>query len=158
MRAISAALAAAVVLIGMALGSAQAAQPREVAPGVYVDPNSPAAKEYALPIQQARSTGATPSAGSSSGKAPLFGAGIARTTTTPTTRPKPRPRSSRSAKQSAPVSKSAKTPPPSAPAAAGSSGGGGTLALVGGAVVILAVGGLGGVILRRRRSLEPNPD
>jgi hypothetical protein len=41
--------------------------------GVHVDPGSPAAKEYALPLEQARQTDATPK---SSGQAPLFGAGI----------------------------------------------------------------------------------
>ena len=52
-------------------------------PGVHVDPGSPAAKEYALPLNQARQTGqpsanAAGSSGSepSSGEASLFGAGI----------------------------------------------------------------------------------
>lgn len=42
-------------------------------PGVNVDPGSPAAKEYALPLEQARRTDSTPK---SSGQAPLFGNGI----------------------------------------------------------------------------------
>jgi hypothetical protein len=42
-------------------------------PGVHVDPSSPAAKEYALPLNQARQTGSTSQA---SPTAPPFGAGI----------------------------------------------------------------------------------
>src|SRR4051794_18298133 len=45
-----------------------------VEPGVHIDPGSPAAKEYALPLSQARQTGAgsTPTASSETS----FGAGI----------------------------------------------------------------------------------
>jgi hypothetical protein len=53
--------------------SAQAAEALE--PGVHADPGSPAAKEYALPINQARQTGAASGHGGS-GSAALFGAGI----------------------------------------------------------------------------------
>lgn len=49
-------------------------------PGVHVDPNSPAGKEYAIPIDQARrqAEGASGANGGhgSSGSAGLFGAGI----------------------------------------------------------------------------------
>lgn len=49
-------------------------------PGVHVDPNSPAGKEYAIPIEQARrqAEGASSANGGhrSSGSAALFGAGI----------------------------------------------------------------------------------
>ena len=50
--------------------------------GVHVDPNSPAGKEYALPLDQARrdtsGTGGANSAGGTPGGAPLFGAGISK--------------------------------------------------------------------------------
>jgi hypothetical protein len=52
---------------------AQAAEGLE--PGVHTDPGSPAAKEYALPINQARQTGTAPGH-ASTGSAALFGAGI----------------------------------------------------------------------------------
>ena len=47
--------------------------------GVHVDPNSPAGKEYALPLDSARRDaggGATSGGGTSSYSAPLFGVGI----------------------------------------------------------------------------------
>lgn len=53
--------------------------------GVVVDPESPAGKEYALPLEAARRDGAgrgTASTGSAS--APLFGAGISRRRNSPT--------------------------------------------------------------------------
>jgi hypothetical protein len=63
-------------LLGLILASPVAAQE----PGVHVDPNSPAGKEYAIPIDQARRQAEGASAGNgshgSSGSAPLFGAGI----------------------------------------------------------------------------------
>lgn len=47
---------------------------------VHFDPGSPAGKEYALPLQQARNealgAGGGESAGGSSGAAPLFGVGV----------------------------------------------------------------------------------
>src|SRR5690349_20643591 len=43
-------------------------------PGVHVDPGSPAAHEYALPLGQARQTGGGSSNGGENGG--LFGAGI----------------------------------------------------------------------------------
>jgi hypothetical protein len=47
---------------------------------VHFDPNSPAGKEYALPLAQARNeaAGRGGSAGASATSAPLFGAGISR--------------------------------------------------------------------------------
>jgi hypothetical protein len=128
-------------------------------PGVHVDPGSPAAKEYALPLNQARQTGA-PS--QSSAEAPLFGAGI-----------KP-PGSGGSAggsggrgdTRSSPGGGVSATNGPAASAqqpaltqailraarAGGSgSGDGSTLALVGGGVAILVLGGFGGTVLRHSR-------
>jgi hypothetical protein len=43
--------------------------------GVHIDPGSPAGKQYAIPLGQARSTGA-PAHVSATGSAQLFGAGI----------------------------------------------------------------------------------
>ncbi|HLB21607.1 MAG TPA: hypothetical protein VK605_05820 [Solirubrobacteraceae bacterium] len=125
-------------------------------PGVHVDPGSPAAKEYALPLNQARRTGAQ-STGSSSSETP-FGAGI-----------KP-PDSGGSngggathgsgAARGAPRSgqgtgaAGAQLPPAVQRAvdAQRSSGGGGSLpVLIGGGVAILVLGAFGGTVLRRSR-------
>jgi hypothetical protein len=65
--------AAATALAVAALGTPAAATP----PGVHVDPNSPAGKEYAIPLAAARDLGG--GSGGSNGPAasrPLFGAGI----------------------------------------------------------------------------------
>ena len=72
-KGFSAAAALAVLALSCLTVSAQAATGLE--PGVHADPGSPAAKEYALPINQARQTGAAPGQ-ASSGSAALFGAGI----------------------------------------------------------------------------------
>jgi hypothetical protein len=128
-------------------------------PGVHVDPGSPAAKEYALPLNQARQTGA-PSQSSSEGT--LFGAGI-----------KP-PGSGGSAggsggRRGTPSSPAGGVSAPNGPAGSGQqpplaqailraaraqgsgSGDGSILALVGGGVAILVLGGFGGTVLRHSR-------
>jgi hypothetical protein len=56
-----------------ALVLASASPAAAVEPGVHVDPNSPAAKEYAIPLQAARSDS---TGGSHSTTASRFGAGI----------------------------------------------------------------------------------
>ena len=65
-------------LFGLLLASPVAAQEY----GVHVDPNSPAGKEYAIPIDQARRQAEGTSSGDgsrgSSDSAPLFGVGISR--------------------------------------------------------------------------------
>lgn len=61
------AVAAALAGPGVALAAS--------APGVHIDPGSPAGKEYAIPLGQARSTG-TPTNLTGTGSAQLFGAGI----------------------------------------------------------------------------------
>lgn len=65
-------IASAAIFFGLGTGVAAAAE-------VHFDPDGPAAKEYALPLDQAREEGA--GAGESDGpageKAPLFGAGVA---------------------------------------------------------------------------------
>jgi hypothetical protein len=65
-----------------------AAAMAKTSPGVHVDPGSPAAKEYSVPLGSARHNG-TPSDTSSGGK--LFGSGITKSTTTPAPAPAPTP-------------------------------------------------------------------
>lgn len=117
-------------------------------PGVHVDPGSPAAKEYVLPLNQARATGGDRGSRSSS-EGSLFGAGI-----------KP-PSSGGSSGGSARAAR----PPVTGSAGPhvlgrltlhevgndSSGGNGSTLALIGGAVAIVVLGGFGGTVLRRSR-------
>src|SRR5438445_13113075 len=65
----------ALVVLAAGSSSASARAAADLEPGVHVDPGSPAAKQYALPLGQARRTGA---AASTRGgySAALFGAGI----------------------------------------------------------------------------------
>lgn len=173
MRAITAVLAAGVLLGGSGADAAAAAQPRQIAPGVFADPSTPAGKEYALQLQQARSTGSSSRSTPARSGSSLFGAGIAAKPATQRAAPAATAPPKRAAVRS--PTRAAKARPPTteqrapavAPAAAavvapaggdGGGGGGGTLALVGGAAAILAVGGLGGVLLRRRRPLGPDAE
>jgi hypothetical protein len=55
-------------------GAATATGTQGLPPGVHLDPNSPAAKEYAIPLSQARAGGGT------QGSSALFGSGIKRAT------------------------------------------------------------------------------
>src|SRR5579872_3789640 len=153
---ISMATILAVLAIGFSAVSARAAPGLE--PGVHADPGSPAAKEYALPLDQARQTG-SPKAGSSA--AAPFGAGI---------HPPGGSASESSAGKSlhrqvsangsslvtaskAGGSRARSTIPPAVLRAASerdSSGGDGSiLALIGGGVAILVLGGFGGMVMRR---------
>jgi hypothetical protein len=153
-KGVSAAAALAVLALSCLTVSAQAATGLE--PGVHVDPGSPAAKEYALPINQARQTGAAPGQ-ASSGSAALFGAGI-----------KPpgsggsgqggsrggRPPSSARHDASGTASSSPGAPLPAivrqaSRAQNASSGSGSMLALLGGGAAILILGAFGGTIMRR---------
>jgi hypothetical protein len=126
--------------------------------GVHVDPGSPAAKEYALPLNQARQTvnassGAAGSGGSrsGSGESSLFGAGI---------KP-PRggsggervpPKGRGATPESAPARLAANADPAISRALHESGGGdGSTLALIGGGVAVLVLGGFGGTVLRHSR-------
>lgn len=130
-------------------------------PGVHVDPGSPAAKEYALPLNQARQIGG--GAGQAkAGSSTLFGAGI-------------KPPGSGGAKKaeadsgeaqrgartgaSGAISRDPAAPVPAvvlraARSQSSSSGDRSILALLGGGVAIIVVGALGGTLMRRgRRSL-----
>jgi hypothetical protein len=155
--------AALVLASGGLPPSAQAASGLE--PGVHVDPGSPAAKEYALPLNQARQTGSErPSQTSSEGT--LFGAGIkppgaggsggangrrdahnASGGVTSTRRP-----SAGSSSQPALAQAVLR-----AERSSGSSGDGSLLALLGGGVTILVLGGFGGTVLRHSRRPTPSP-
>jgi hypothetical protein len=73
---------ACVVLIAPA--SAGAAGKTALQPGVHIDPGSPAAKEYAIPLQQAR--GQSPGG---SGGGGMFGSGIEPTGSAPVRRARP---------------------------------------------------------------------
>lgn len=157
MRTLTAALVAASIILAAGSASAFGAQPRQVAPGVFADPSTPAGKQYALQLQQARGTGASPSSTGQSG-GQRFGSGIG------SARPSPAPPAGRPATPaSAPAHRSLGGTTPTADAtqaglaarSGGGGGGGGTLALVGGAAVILAISGLGAVLLRHRRPLAP---
>jgi len=142
----------------LALSSTPTQADARLEPGVHVDPGSPAAKEYVIPLSQARRTGAE---GSSS--APLFGAGIG---------PRGPGGSSHSGPGAGRAPGAAKAPgqgsapgPSSARVAGGESlpssvlasssrasgDGGSLLALLAGGVAVLVLGGLGGVMLRRSR-------
>jgi hypothetical protein len=144
--------ALAALAMSWATPSLEAASSLE--PGVHVDPGSPAAKEYALPLNQARQTGGGSSSQSSSEGA-LFGAGIK-----PPSSGSPRGGGGRS---------DAHTPAGGAVIGPGSqtalaedvlraarahesaSGDGSILALIGGGVAILVLGGFGGTVLRHVR-------
>lgn len=64
--------------VSLAIFAANAGQGVAQDNGVHVDPDSPAGKEYALPLDSARraAEGQNASGGSSDAAAPLFGAGI----------------------------------------------------------------------------------
>jgi hypothetical protein len=113
-----------------------------LAPGVHVDPGSPAAKEYAIPLTQASDVG-----GSSSGSStPTFGAGISSGSHGAG--------SHRAGASSSAGSTKAHTFATGLPAAAlqtSSGSGGSVLALLGGGAVILLLGGIGGAVLWRSR-------
>jgi len=158
-KGVSATAALAVLALSCLPVSAQAATDLE--PGVHADPGSPAAKEYALPINQARQTGAAPGQ-ASSGSAALFGAGI---------KPPGSGGSGRggSGYEGSSGGQTARGEPHDATGTASSnpraplpavvlqaarsqsapSGSGSTLALLGGGVAILILGAFGGTIMRR---------
>lgn len=159
-------LIALVSLLLPVAGPAHAAAAPPLPAGVHVDPGSPAAKEYAIPLAQAR--------GGAAGRGQLFGSGITRapsTSTTSTTsssttggttsaavttKARPRPRAHHGS-----GSRPRSSPKPqvrdvtSAPAAelSGSTrpagGGAGIAWMLGVAALVLALGGLGGAVLAR---------
>ncbi|MEA2199942.1 MAG: hypothetical protein QOI89_538 [Solirubrobacteraceae bacterium] len=157
------------------LASAQAASALE--PGVHVDPGSPAAKEYALPLDQARQTGSESSSQPTS-EGGLFGAGIKPPgsggsrggggggTGGGTGGSATGGHGANATGHAAPPAQGASATSPSQAQLAqaalraareqGSGGGNGSiLALVGGGVAILVLGGFGGTVLRHSRRPRP---
>jgi hypothetical protein len=122
-------------------------------PGVHPDPGSPAAKEYALPLNQARGAGGG-TGHTASSSAALFGAGIK----PPGAGGSGRARSSavntpRGARHGAPSSDPGAPVPAivlrAARSQASSNGNGSLLTLLGGGAIILVLGGFGGTLMRR---------
>lgn len=156
--------------VAAALSGATAPVSSALEPGVHADPGSPAAKEYALPLTQARQTGSPHGSG-------LFGAGIGRTPSrgagapngpsgtsrggaAHATRAHVDGRASSAASGGGRLSGGHEAASASLPAAVESaaharpSGGAGSLlALLGGGVAVLALGALGGTVLRGRRTV-----
>ena len=153
------------ILLAMA-GPAAATVPAALSPGVHVDPNSPAAKEYAIPLEQARGGGA--SGGSAATQ--LFGSGITRAAGSTSL-----PRASRATSagagthgralrsrtglstpgRRAVTAQSHPAHPASAPTpdkllGAGRGGSTGIAWMLGAAALVLALGVLGGAALTRR--------
>lgn len=128
---------------------------------VFVDPESPTGKEYALPIQRAREQGAAdvqtqnPVAGART--APLFGEGVESSGAGKSKRQRaPEMRGSSDDTSGATASK-ARSEPTTASATvdlrsevATPDGAGGLAAVVGAGTAVLLVGGLVGLLLRRR--------
>jgi hypothetical protein len=153
------------VLAGCLLaGLAVSGPARAASSGVHVDPNSPEGKEYAIPLQAARSQGSGPSVSApatttrgagSHGQSPpaaappaadsgLFGAGISRTST---------PHRTRSAKPTASLPVTAPPVITAADRRPASGGGGGSTAIfwVGAALAALIPGLAVGIGVRRWR-------
>lgn len=150
-------LAVAMAVLGV--GATAVAPASALEPGVHVDPGSPAAKEYALPLSQARQTGGgSTSAGAS--ETP-FGAGISPPTSGGSGgsgAAGSRSRKGGSSPSAQPVAPGRISPAVRrAVAGADSAGGGASLpALIGGGVAILVLGGFGGTVLRHSRRPTPS--
>jgi hypothetical protein len=133
--------------------SAQAAEALE--PGVHADPGSPAAKEYALPINQARQTG-TASGHASTGSAALFGAGIKPPGSGGSGQGRSNAENPPRGVRHGASEVATPHPQPPLPAAVlraerspASSSDSSMLALLGGGVTILVLGAFGGTIMKR---------
>jgi hypothetical protein len=148
--------------------------------GIVVDRNSPAGKEYALPLDTARrdAAGASDSPvapnASSASKSPLFGHGVSREVATPTgvpaakstgakkraTKTEKRASSASSNTGTAAAPSSAATAPDRPATDAGdrlameTAGGGSSTALIGGGLGALLIVALGGAALRAVRDPE----
>jgi len=162
-------------MLVLAVGSPLAAAKTTPSPGVHIDPGSPVAKEYGIPLAEARGGGT----GTGSGSGQLFGRGITRApasapkptpTVTPSAAPGPAaaggsvartaPAAKRTARprahHAAPAGRARGTevaatpatqlPPLSRPAA---TTGTGIAWMLGVAALVLALGGLGGAVLAR---------
>ncbi len=122
-------------------------------PGVVIDPDSPAAKEYALPLEQARQDAVTGSDRTQANRdsAPLFGEGV-----TPARKDSGRRAASRDAarREAERATKGANAEPLalSTVELSADEDGSGALALLLGGAGVLLLAGLGGFALRRRSS------
>ncbi len=128
--------------------------------GVTADDNSPSAKEYAIPLDEARSNAAGGSSRSGSGGAPEpFGQGV--TTPERSASGKPARKSTKkdrtsgkvrtTTEPSSSVSADADPTPAVAAATAGGDGSSSGQALAGGAALVIVAGGAAGLWARRRR-------
>jgi hypothetical protein len=159
----------AVLALAAIAATSPALLPRDAAalePGVHIDPGSPAAKEYALPVNQARGTGSGGSGGGhgEGSTEKLFGAGIkppssgssGPASAGPAGHQRPRTTSPRSGSAGAGgASSSAQAPPVlvrrAADTGSGSAGGSSALVLLAGGMAVLALGGFAGIVLRHNR-------
>lgn len=131
-------------------------------PGVHVDPGSPAATEYALPLNQARQTGQRAATNEASSASAPFGAGIRPPGSGGSSPPglranggRPGARHALSGVPRAGARGTRVTVPAAvlrASSSRASSGGDGSLpALLGGGFATLILGGFGGMLMRRSR-------
>jgi hypothetical protein len=160
--------AAALVLLATSWPTVTAQVASALEPGVHVDPGSPAAKEYALPLDQARQTGAESTSASSS-ETP-FGAGIKPPDSGGSggsgaaggaggkdgsgSAPRGAPAHEGDSEQRAAGASGAQLPPAVRRAVEGQRTGEGSDSLpvlIGGGVAILVLGAFGGTVLRRSR-------
>ena len=155
----------AVLAVSLPTAPAQAATGLE--PGVHIDPGSPAAKEYALPLNQARQTGAGPAGHEGSSAGAPFGAGIHPPGSGGSSNPGSRANGgyararhtiSRTSPADAPGTGAAISPIAlrAASSRASSGGDGSLLTILGGAVAILILGAFGGTLMRRSHRSLPS--
>jgi hypothetical protein len=160
---VSTAGALATLAVGCSAASVQAATGLEE--GVHPDPGSPAAKEYTLPLNQARRTGADPAGHEGSAGSAPFGAGIHPPRSGGSSPPEspatgsPGQRGASNA-SSTRASGTGVTIPPTVLNSVRSQdspeGDGSLLALVGGGVATLLLGGFGGALMRRSHRSAPS--
>ncbi len=133
-------------------------------PGVHMDPGSPAAKQYALPLNQARDIGRGGAGASASSS--LFGAGIRNPRSHRSTVVAKKGEGSNARNEPRRLSREGSSSGRSAlasldasnldAAAREGSGDGSLLALLGGGIAVLLLGGVGGVAMRRARRSPPS--
>ena len=179
-RVLQTVLTLGVLLFVLSPQAASAASTPGLGAGVHIDPGSPAAKEYAIPLGSARGNGNP----TNSGTGQLFGTGITKANTaSPNTVPAQTPagsgshaasttrrrhshrgrhavRRARSHAQSAGGAARSRPGPPSPQNAigTGSSSGTGITWMLGAAVLVLLLGAAGGTLLARRsRARDPDP-
>jgi hypothetical protein len=163
MRTVGAWFYAALAVLAMTSLAASAQAATALEPGVHVDPGSPAAKEYALPLNQARQTGSETGSKANS-ESTLFGAGI-KPPSSPGSPPRAGAAPGQSPSRSGGASSSSQADSQARLADAAlraareqqSTGGDGSLlALIGGGVAILVLAGFGGTVLRHSRRPTPS--